>query len=72
MLEPCVRISAIVALSAAMAFCSSSGAEGSSSIKFRTLVVVGVAPTDRTSGWLGEIVSMEIAVTRRASNSWRR
>jgi hypothetical protein len=40
--------------------------------KLRTEVVVGVAPTERTSLWPWEAECTASATTRRASNSWRR
>jgi len=56
-----------------MAFPSSVREEGEGVIKrFRTEVVVGVAPTERMSGLEGEAEWIAWEVTRRASNSWRR
>ncbi len=64
----------MVARRAEMAFSSSEdrttdGSEGMS--RFRTDVVVGVAPTERTRGCDREMECTAEAVTRRDSNSWR-
>ena len=61
-----------MALRAAIAFSSSDSGSSCWSRRFRTEVVVGVAPTERVNGVLGEADWIEAAVRRSASNSRRR
>lgn len=69
MLCPRSWIEVIVALSTDIAPDSSSVSWVEGVSKLRMEVVVGVAPTDRMSGWVLGIV---VLVTRRDSNSCRR
>jgi hypothetical protein len=62
----------MVALNAEISFDASMGISTLSISRLRTAVVVGVAPTERTRGLEGEAECTVEAVTRRASNSWRR
>ena len=55
-----------------MAFASSSSSEECGMRRFRTEVVVGVAPTERMSLCPADAECTVSATTRRASNSCRR